>query len=167
MATRPKPNRGSGATALERRRANSAGVPSARREHRPASRHGPRRARPNYPFTFTLPDGRTLCLEVPGRWTTDVPGYGLGFLPEAVRLIDRVCAVHSAIDSTSNGPSPGFIATLREALGMTQREFGGRIGVDKMTVARWEWGKVRPSVESIAAMERLRKEAIRKGVVVS
>lgn len=57
--------------------------------------------------------------------------------------------------------------TLREALGLTQAEFGRRIGVEKMTVWRWEKGKLRPGNESIEAIESLRREAARNGVLLA
>ena len=63
-------------------------------------------------------------------------------------------------------PSPGFITALREALGLTQAEFGERIGVDKMTVSRWERGALRPSSESLAAISELRNRATRSGVTI-
>lgn len=119
--------------------------------------------RPDVPYTMKLPDGRTVYVEVPGRWTTEAKGYGVGFLPPAVRFLDRIRALAAPLAGT---PSPGYITTLREALGLTQEQLGERIGVDKMTVARWEWGKARPSPASLAAMEKLRREAIRKGVTL-
>jgi transcriptional regulator with XRE-family HTH domain len=63
-------------------------------------------------------------------------------------------------------PSPGYITRLREGLGLTQKELGLRIGVDKMTVSRWERGTLRPSGESLAALEKARREAVRKGVAL-
>ena len=63
-------------------------------------------------------------------------------------------------------PSPGFLTALREALGLTQREFAAQVGVDKMTVSRWERGALRPSREALAAIERVRKEALRRGVAI-
>ena len=47
-----------------------------------------------------------------------------------------------------------------------QQELAGRLGVYKMTVSRWERGQIRPSGKSLAALEAVRCEAIRKGVIV-
>ncbi len=110
-----------------------------------------------------LPDGRTLYVELPGRWVRmDRDGQPV-FLPPGVKFLDRLRALAMKLD---RAPSPGFITSLREALGLTQLEFGDRIGVDKMTVSRWERGALRPSAESLAAIEQLRREAIRRGVAI-
>jgi DNA-binding transcriptional regulator YiaG len=83
--------------------------------------------------------------------------------PDGVAFLDRLCALAIRLDRP---PSPGYIVALREALGMTQKEFGERIGVDKMTVSRWERGEVRPSDDSLAGIEQLRKQAVRRGVTI-
>lgn len=42
------------------------------------------------------------------------------------------------------------IKALREGLGLTQEEFGRRIGVTTQAVSAWEAGKVKPTVDSLA-----------------
>ena len=121
-------------------------------------------SKPDLPFTMKLPDGRTLYVEIPGRWVTKDRDGSPALLPEAVRFLDRVQALAQRLDRP---PSPGFITSLREALGLTQAEFGERIGVDKMTVSRWERGALRPSDESLAAIEEVRRRATRSGVTIS
>jgi DNA-binding XRE family transcriptional regulator len=124
----------------------------------------PTLARPNYPYTMRLGDGRTLLVEVPGRWVTADRDGTPAFLPDGVHFLDRVrSAFLSVLD---RAPSPGFLTTLREALGLTQREFAARVGVDKMTVSRWERGALRPSREALVVIERVRKEALRRGVAL-
>jgi DNA-binding transcriptional regulator YiaG len=118
---------------------------------------------PDFPYTMKLPDGRTLYVEVPGRWMTQDRDGSPAFLPGAVRFLDRIQALAQRLDRP---PSPGFITSLREALGMTQAEFGERIGVDKMTVSRWERGALRPSEGSLAAISELRNRATRSGVMI-
>jgi DNA-binding transcriptional regulator YiaG len=110
-----------------------------------------------------LPDGRTLYVEVPGRWMTQDRDGTPAFLPEAVRFLDRVQALAQTL---TRAPSPGFITSLREALGLTQKEFGEQLGVDKMTVSRWERGTLRPSEASLAVVEELRRKAVRRGVTI-
>ena len=123
-----------------------------------------RLSRPDFPYTMRMPDGRTVCVEIPGRWVTADRGGTPAFEPEAVAFLDRIRAVfRSALDVP---PSPGYVTRLREGLGLTQKELGERIGVDKMTVSRWERGTLRPSGESLAALEKLRREATRKGVAI-
>lgn len=119
--------------------------------------------RPDFPYTMKLPDGRTLYVEVPGRWMTQDRDGSPAFLPQAVRFLDRIQALAQKLDRS---PSPGFITSLREGLGLTQAEFGDRVGVDKMTVSRWERGTLRPSNESLAAIEGLRSKAVRRGVTI-
>jgi DNA-binding XRE family transcriptional regulator len=120
--------------------------------------------RPDYPYTMRLPDGRTVCLEVPGRWVTADRDGTPAFLPEGVAFLDCVRAVFlSAMD---RAPSPGYITRLREGLGMTQAQFGARIDVDKLTVSRWERGTMRPRAKAMRAIEKLRKEALRQGVTI-
>lgn len=110
-----------------------------------------------------LGDGRTIYVEVPGRWMAKDRDGTPAFLPPAVRFLDRVRALSMKLTTT---PSPGFITTLREALGMTQAEFGERVGVDKMTVSRWERGALRPSDESLASVAELRRRAVQRGVAI-
>lgn len=122
--------------------------------------------RSDYPFVMKLGDGRRLFIEIPGRMMTEDRGGEPAFLPAAVKLIDQAQALATSLDKFRAGPSPGYITTLREALGATQQELGEMLGVDKMTVSRWERGTLRPSETSLAAIERLRKGAVRKGVVL-
>ena len=116
------------------------------------------------PFTTRLPDGRVLFVLVPGRWCeADVSGEVL-FTPEGVRFIDRVQAVAMR---TPLAPTPAYIRALRESLGWSQTELAARVGVDKMTVARWEWGKVKPGRAAVKALDKVRTAAARKGVVLA
>lgn len=120
-------------------------------------------ANPDLPYTMKLPDGRMLYVEVPGRWITTDRDGSPAFLPGGVHFLDRVRALALTLDRP---PSPGFITSLREALGLTQKEFGEQLGVDKMTVSRWERGTLRPSEASLAAVDELRRKAVRRGVTI-
>ena len=83
------------------------------------------------PYTMLLPDKRTVFVLVPGRWCgRDVDG-ALTFKPPAIRLLDRVRALAMRMPRT---PTPGFIRVLRQAMRLTQKELGEKIGVDKLTV---------------------------------
>ncbi len=124
----------------------------------------PALVRPGYPYAMKLPDGRVLLVEVPGRWVTADRDGSAAFLPEAVRFLDRVRAAFLSV--LDRPPSPGFLTALREAMGLTQSEFAARVGVDKMTVSRWERGALRPSRTALDAIERVRKTALRRGVTV-
>ena len=116
------------------------------------------------PYTMRLSDGRTLFVLVPGAWCErDVTGELL-FKPDAIRFLDRVRAL--AIQ-TPKSPTPGFIRALRESLGLTQVEFGERAGVDSMTISRWERGAVRPGPAAMRALDKLRRDAGRRGTVIA
>lgn len=120
---------------------------------------------PDFPYTMRLPDGRTLLVEIPGRWVTADRDGTPAFLPEGAALLDRIRALATSA-VTPGRPSPGYITRLREGLGMTQAQFGERIGVDKLTVSRWERGEFRPNAEKVRTIEKLRKESIRRGVML-
>lgn len=123
-----------------------------------------RTIRDDVPYTMRLPDGRTLFVLIPARWCELDVSREIAFKPDAVRLLDRVRVMAMRMPKA---PTSGFILTLREALGLTQTALAERVGVDKMTVARWEWGKVEPSAPAVKALDRLRREAARRGIVIA
>ncbi|MGB2823729.1 MAG: helix-turn-helix domain-containing protein [Phycisphaerae bacterium] len=94
--------------------------------------------------------------------TTDRGGE-VAFTREGVRLLDRIRALASSLDSA---PSPAFLASLRQAAGLTQEELGRRIGRDKLTISRWERGTMRPSRESLGELAGLFRRVKRSGVVL-
>jgi DNA-binding transcriptional regulator YiaG len=133
---------------------------SRRRGTRPAAKLAQR----DYPFTMKLPDGRTVYVEVPGRFMGRDRDGSATFGADAMRFLDRIQAL--AMSALDRAPSPGYLTSLREALGLTQKEFGDKLGVDKMTVSRWERGALRPGEDSLAGIEKLRREAATRGVVI-
>jgi DNA-binding transcriptional regulator YiaG len=118
----------------------------------------------DYPYILKLADGRRVLIEVPGKWvTTDRDGSPI-FLPAGVEMLDRVQALLMRTDTRP--PTPGYLVTLRKALRMTQAQFGVAIRRDKITVSRWERGETTPGRDTLKAIDRVRREAIRKGVVL-
>lgn len=116
------------------------------------------------PYTMPLPDGRTLFVLLRPEWCElDVTGELL-LKPEAIRLLDRVQALAM---QTPKAPTPGYILSLREAMGLTQVELAERIGVDSMTVSRWERGAVKPGPAAVKALDKLRRAAGRRGVTIA
>lgn len=116
------------------------------------------------PYTMRLADGRTVFVLLRAAWCElDVTGELL-FKPDAARFLDRIRVLAMRMPKA---PTPGFILTLREALHLTQAELGERIGVDSMTVSRWERGAVKPGPAAVKALDKLRRDAGRKGVVVA
>lgn len=135
-----------------------------RHSRRRGTRPDPALARPDFPYTMKLPDGRTLLVEIPGRWVSADRDGSPVFLPDAVRFLDHIRAV--AGGSLAQAPSPGYLTALREGLGMTQTEFGETVGVTKLTVSRWERGTLRPGPGPLVEIEKLRKTSLRRGVVI-
>lgn len=124
---------------------------------------GHRDTRGDYPYTMRLPDGRTLFIEVPGSMVaTDRTGE-VFFTPEGARLIDRV---HALAMPTDTPPRPAYIAAVRQAMGLTQTELGHKLGVDKMTVYRWERGMMKPREEHAKVLRAVVGKAKREGVTL-
>jgi DNA-binding transcriptional regulator YiaG len=115
------------------------------------------------PVTVRLNDGRTLFVELPATMVRTDRDGSLGYTIEGMRLIDRLRALATRM---GDRPTPGHILALREALGLTQQELGQRVGVDKLTVSRWERGQVHPSAGSVRRLMAMRNAAARRGVVV-
>src|SRR3954469_12369636 len=99
--------------------------------------------RADMPYTMKLADGRRVYVEVPGRWTAPDRGGQVAFTPQGMRFLDRIRALMIRNDAR---PTPGYLRSLRQGLGYTQEELARKIGVNKLTVSRWERGELRPSV---------------------
>lgn len=48
-----------------------------------------------------------------------------------------------------------FIAELRKAQGLTQEQFGEKVGVTNKTVSRWETGSYLPPADALLSMSRM------------
>ncbi|TVQ77235.1 MAG: XRE family transcriptional regulator [Phycisphaeraceae bacterium] len=116
----------------------------------------------HYAYTMPLHDGRMVLVLVPMQHVRKDRSWEIAFTPDGVRLLDRVRALAAALPET---PTPGMIRTLREALGMTQAALGEKIGVDKLTVSRWERGTMTPSAGAVKKLDALRRKLGRRGVV--
>jgi DNA-binding XRE family transcriptional regulator len=115
-----------------------------------------------YPYTMSLGNGVTVYVEVPASMVRKEDGE-IAFTPAGIRFLDRVRAAGTPIGETM---TPGHIAALRAALGMTQEAFGKAVGVNKLTVSRWERGELRPNRTSLAAIRQLRRKQARQGVAI-
>jgi DNA-binding transcriptional regulator YiaG len=118
--------------------------------------------KPGMELPYVIPFGENgmLAISLRAQWLkVDRSGQPL-LLPPAVRAIDRLRALFGAQQTLT----PGFIVSLREAMGMSQEEFGRRLGVSKMTVSRWERCRMRPGESNIAAIRSLQARARREGV---
>ncbi|MFI5378109.1 MAG: helix-turn-helix domain-containing protein [Tepidisphaerales bacterium] len=85
------------------------------------------------------------------------------FLPAAMSFLDRVQALAMKLDAV---PRPAHLTALRQALSMTQTQFGAALGVNKLTFSRWERGELKPGASSLKRLRKLRDIAARRGVVV-
>jgi len=54
--------------------------------------------------------------------------------------------------------TPEEIQELRSQLGLTQKEFAGRLGLDATSISRWERGKQKPKAVHQRRMARLSKK---------
>jgi DNA-binding transcriptional regulator YiaG len=112
------------------------------------------------PYVVPLGDGRMLAIELFATWLKpDRSGQPL-LLPPAIRAVDRLRAVFARQERMT----PGFIVSLREGMGLTQAEFGKKVGVSKMTVSRWECGRMEPSPSAALEIQKLQAHAKRQGV---
>jgi DNA-binding transcriptional regulator YiaG len=119
--------------------------------------------KPPYPHVITLRDGRKIYIEIPADWITcDANGETL-LLPPAVEMLDKIQALAQPIE---NIPTRGHIVALRQALGLTQKALGQAVGVDKLTVSRWERGEVKPSAASAKRLRKIQDAATKRGVTV-
>jgi DNA-binding transcriptional regulator YiaG len=120
--------------------------------------------KPGMDLPYVMPFGERgmLAISLRAAWLKpDRSGRPL-LLPPAVRALDRLRAVFTAQDQLT----PGFIVSLREAIGLTQEQFGHKVGVSKMTVSRWECGRMRPSASTAATIRNLQARARREGVKI-
>jgi DNA-binding transcriptional regulator YiaG len=114
------------------------------------------------PYVVSFGKDSMLAISLRAAWLkADRTGRPL-LLPPAVRALDRL----RAIFTNQAKMTPGFIVSLREALGLTQEEFGRKLGVTKMTVSRWECGRTRPSPPTTAAIRRLQTRSRHEGVKI-
>ena len=114
------------------------------------------------PYVVSFGEGSMLAINLRAAWLkADRSGQPL-LLPPAVRALDRLRAVFTAQQRLT----PGFIISLREAMGLTQSEFGEKVGASKMTVSRWECGRMRPGPAMVSAILKLQAEARRDGVKI-
>jgi DNA-binding transcriptional regulator YiaG len=114
------------------------------------------------PYVVEFGESGMLAIRLRAAWLKpDRSGRPL-LLPPAVRALDRLRAVFTPLEKIT----PGAIVSLREAKGLTQEQFGRELGVTKMTVSRWECGRMRPGPEMIAGIRAIQQRAQQKGVKI-
>jgi DNA-binding transcriptional regulator YiaG len=114
------------------------------------------------PYVVSFGESGMLAIALRAAWLKpDRFGQPL-LLPPAIRALDRLRAVFTNQELLT----PGFIISLREGMGLTQGEFGQKLGVSKITVSRWECGRMRPGQTTARAILKLQAEARRKGVKI-
>jgi DNA-binding transcriptional regulator YiaG len=128
-----------------------------------AANRDPKNAGDSVGYVMRLADGRRVYLELPEGYVSRDRGGQLLLRPPAIRMLDQVRAL--AMQRVDR-PTPAYLVTLREALDMTQQEFGEAVGVDKMTVSRWERGSRRPSVANAERIAALRAKRVKRGALL-
>lgn len=114
------------------------------------------------PYAIPLGENRILGITLRAKWLkADRSGEPL-LLPRAVRVIDRLRAVFASQQILT----AGFISSMREAMGLTQSQFGRKLGVSKMTVSRWECGKMKPGPATTRAIRQLQVKTRYEGVTI-
>ncbi len=114
------------------------------------------------PYVVPLGEHGMFAISLRAAWPkADRSGQPL-LLPPAVRALDRLRAVFT----TQEKFTPGFIVSLRQAVGLTQEQFARKLGVSKMTVSRWECGRMHPSSSTAATIHHLQARARHKGVKI-
>jgi DNA-binding transcriptional regulator YiaG len=113
------------------------------------------------PYVLNLPDHRQVFVELPGESVTRDRSGDLLLRPSAVRYLEEIRAL--AMRRVVR-PSPAYLITLRQALELTQEEFGEALGVDKLTVSRWERGTRRPSQKNTLKIREFRDRMVKSGV---
>lgn len=114
------------------------------------------------PYVVRLGRGRMIAIDLDATWLKADPSGRPLLLPPAVRALDRLRAVLAAQEAVT----PGFIVSLREGMGLTQAEFGRKLDVSKMTVSRWECGRMRPGPSATKAILKLQAQARRQGALI-
>jgi DNA-binding transcriptional regulator YiaG len=117
----------------------------------------------DYPYVMQLAGERAIAITLPATWVLLDKSGEVCLRPPAVRLLDRLRALFHAMPQS---PTPGFIRTLRQAMNLTQEQMARRIGVNKITVSRWERGSMKPNPAAVKALFKLRSEALRRGLAV-
>ncbi|HZL38168.1 MAG TPA: helix-turn-helix domain-containing protein [Tepidisphaeraceae bacterium] len=114
------------------------------------------------PYVVSFGDSGMLAIALRAAWLKpDRSGQPL-LLPPAVRAVDRLRAIFTHQEELT----PGFILSLREGMGLTQSQFGEELGVSKITVSRWECGRMRPSPAKARAIRKLQAQARHEGVKI-
>jgi len=116
------------------------------------------------PYTMPLPDGRTVFVRVPGRMVEYDRGGEMMFTPEGGRFLDRIQVMAMR---TPSAPSPGYIKTVREALGLTQPAFAKALGRSTVSVKKYEAGDARPGKDVVQRLRHLVDKAAGQGVVLA
>jgi DNA-binding transcriptional regulator YiaG len=114
-------------------------------------------------YVTRLPDGRMLYAELPEEFVLRDRSGHLLLRPPAVRILDQARAV--ALKSSTI--TPAYLVVLRQALHLTQEQFGRAVGVDKMTVYRWERGTRKPSAKSARRIAKLRDRRVGSALLLA
>ena len=117
------------------------------------------------PYTIKVAGGKDLVVELQSKhFTYDLDGE-LCFTPEGYRYLDRFDV---ALTDAPDQPGPGWLITMRDVFDLTPAQMAELLGTDEATYATWEAfrGGVRPPAEAVEKLRQLRRERIKRGVVI-
>ena len=114
-------------------------------------------------YILSLPDGRQMYVELPWEFALRGRDGELLLRPAGARHLEAIRVLATREFASI---SPAHLITLRQALDFTQEEFGHAVGVDKMTVSRWERGTRNPGAESLRKIKSLREKHAKQGVLL-
>jgi DNA-binding transcriptional regulator YiaG len=116
------------------------------------------------PYVAKLEDGRYFAVELPeGSAQTDAMTGDVVLQPAAIRLLDRLRALLSPLPQKTTA---NRLRILREVLSLDPDELSRMVQVSPESVLAWEAGKAQPTVEQLSALETLRQQAARSGVLL-
>lgn len=116
------------------------------------------------PYTLSLGDGRTLFVAVPATMVVRDRSGEICFTPDGIDLLDRIRALAIATPAV---PTPGYLQSLRKALGMTQAEFAKKLRLSTIAIKRWETGTLRPGVTSLRKLRQMVDQVARRGITLA
>ena len=119
---------------------------------------------PAQPYVARLPDGRYFAVEFPpGSAETDPLTGEVILQPPAIHLLDRLRALLSPVPANA---TPARLRTLRDALGLGRDDLAAMLHLEAVDLEALESGKSKPTLEQLTALEQIRQQSVRAGVLL-
>ncbi len=119
---------------------------------------------PGQPYVAKLPDGRYFAVELPeGSTQTDPLTGELLLHAPAIHLLDRL---RTLLTPLTVRITPQRLRILRESLGFSPQGLAKEMNCAEQTVTAWEMGKTKPDSAQVGALEKLRLQAVQRGILL-